>query len=518
MIITSKTSVQLRRLPSILSFQRAHTTSLKNPALLRFQAFINNDWTPAHSKATYPVIDPAHLVEIAKVPDMGTLDTRKAIQDAHAAQLEWSKKTGRERGEVLMKWYNLCMENKEDLAKLMTLECGKPYAESVGEITYGSSYIRWFAEEAPRTYGDVIPTNAPGRRLLSIRQPVGVVAAITPWNFPNAMITRKAAPAIAAGCSIVVKPSPETPLSALAMAYLAEKAGLPKGVLNIVTASKDNAKAVGDEMTGNSLVRKITFTGSTAVGKLLTAQAASSMKKVSMELGGNAPFIVFDDADLESAVTGCLASKFRNTGQTCVCANRIYVQSGVYDKFASLLAARIAKMKVGHGLDPEKYEFGPLITKQGFEKVKRHVDDAVSKGAKVLVGGKQHKLGKNFYEPTVLTGVTEGMEMVGEETFGPLAGLIKFETETEVIKAANDTPFGLAAYFYSASTSRIFRVSELLECGMVGVNTGIISTDCAPFGGIKESGLGREGGRTGIDEYLEVKYMCIGAIEETSPS
>ncbi|KAJ3146482.1 hypothetical protein HDU89_006164 [Geranomyces variabilis] len=488
-------------------------SSLSRSDLVKSEAYINGKWSAAQTGATYNVVDPALVKTVATVPDMTTADIRRAITAANDALGPWKAKTARERAVIMQKWFTLCMQNQEDLAKIMTVECGKPLAESRGEIAYGSSFIRWFAEEAPRTYGDVIPPPATGRRLLSIRQPVGVVAAITPWNFPNAMITRKAAPALAAGCTIVVKPSPETPLSALAIAMLGEEAGLPAGVFNVVTASKDNAVSIGNEMTANPLVRKITFTGSTAVGKALTAQAASTMKKVSMELGGNAPFIVFEDANLDAAVEGCIASKFRNTGQTCVCANRVYVHSSIYDAFASKLAARIRKMQVGHGLDKGS-EFGPLITQAGFDKVQRHVDDAVGKGAKVLVGGKPHKLGNYFFEPTVMTGVTGEMLMAREETFGPLAGLIRFETEKEVIDVANDTPFGLAGYFYSSDIARIFRVAEALEVGMVGINEGIISTDCAPFGGVKESGLGREGGRTGIDEYLETKYLCIGGVSE----
>ncbi|KAI8818111.1 succinate-semialdehyde dehydrogenase [NADP+] GabD [Fimicolochytrium jonesii] len=471
---------------------------------------------PEQSEAsdTYSVIDPAHLKPVASVPDMDTPDVKQAISLAHTAQKHWARKTARERATVLHKWYQLCMHNQSDLAKIMTIECGKPLAESMGEVAYGSSFLRWFAEEASRAYGDVIPENAKGRRLLAIKQPVGVVAAITPWNFPNAMIARKVAPAIAAGCSIIVKPSAETPLSALAMAYLGEEAGLPPGVFNVVTASKGSAKRIGNEMTENALVRKITFTGSTAVGKLLSKQAASTMKKVSMELGGNAPFIVFDDADIDAAVTGCIASKFRNTGQTCVCANRVFVHSKIYDTFAAKLSAKIREMEVGHGLEPGN-QFGPLITSDAFDKVVRHVEDAVGKGAKVLLGGKPHGLGGNFYEPTVLTGVTNEMLLAREETFGPVAGLIRFETESEVTKAANDTPFGLAAYFYTKDAGRIFRLSEALEYGIVGVNEGIVSTEVAPFGGIKESGLGREGSKYGMDDYMEIKYICIGGIKET---
>ncbi|TPX55106.1 hypothetical protein PhCBS80983_g05601 [Powellomyces hirtus] len=488
MLLARRCTAHMSRPLSASRILTRNLTGLKRNDLVKNSAYVGGKWIGAAEGATYDVVDPAHLKPVGKVPDMTTTDIKAAISAAHKAQISWKAKTGRERATVLHKWYQLCMEHQEDLAKIMTIECGKPLAEARGEVAYGSSFIRWFAEEAPRIYGDVIPQNAAGRRLMTIKQPVGVVAAITPWNFPNAMITRKAAPAIAAGCAIIVKPSPETPLSALAIAHLAEEAGLPAGVLNIVTASKDNAIAIGTEMTSNPLVRKITFTGSTAVGKTLTAQAAGTMKKVSMELGGNAPFIVFDDANVDAAVEGCIASKFRNTGQTCVCANRIYVQAGVYDEFSKKLATRLRKMNVGHGLETGN-EFGPLITLAGFRKVAKHVDDAVAKGAKVLVGGKPHRLGGHFYEPTVLTDVTKDMLMTQEETFGPLAGLIKFKTENEVIEAANDTPFGLAGYFYSSDIARIYRVSEALEVGMVGINEGIISTDCAPFGGIKESGL-----------------------------
>ncbi|KAJ3273233.1 hypothetical protein HK104_004306, partial [Borealophlyctis nickersoniae] len=486
------------------------------PSLLRSQAYIGGKWVSALSNKTYGVIDPATQKVLIEVPDMNAEDTRLAIHAATDALVGWKKQTARYRAQVLRRWYDLLMANQDDLARIMTLECGKPLAESQGEVAYGASFIQWFSEEAPRAYGDVIPPFSAGRRLLVVKQPVGVCGLITPWNFPIAMITRKAGAALAAGCSVVVKPASETPLSALAVAKLGEEAGVPPGVLNVVTTTKGkNTQEIGEELTTNPAVRKISFTGSTAVGKLLMKQAAGTVKKVSLELGGNAPFIVFNDADLDAAVDGCLNSKFRNTGQTCVCVNRIYVQSGVYSTFASKLAAAVSALKVGHGLDPG-VKIGPLITREGVEKVRRHVEDAVQKGAEMVTGGKPHEKGGNFWEPTVLTGVGKEAVVAREETFGPVAALFKFETEAEVIHQANATEFGLAGYFYSTSISRIFRVAEALEVGMVGVNEGLISTEVAPFGGIKESGLGREGSKYGMDEYMEEKYICVGGIGEDS--
>ncbi|KAI9098687.1 succinate-semialdehyde dehydrogenase [NADP+] GabD [Phlyctochytrium arcticum] len=492
----------------------SHSLSLKRPDLLQQKGFIGGQWVPARSGAVYDVIDPANVVPFASVPNMVAEDTADAISAAESAQKKWAQTTARQRANVLRKWYDLIHEHKQDLAQIITMESGKPLEEAIGEVSYGASFVQWFAEEAPRAYGDVIPTHAQGRRLLAIKQPIGVVGAITPWNFPNAMLTRKIAPAIAAGCSVVLKPSPETPLSALALARLGEEAGVPPGILNVVTASKDNSLLVGKELTGNPVVRKITFTGSTQVGRILAEQCAKHIKKMSLELGGNAAFIVFDDADIDAAVEGCIGSKYRNTGQTCVSANRIFVQAGVYDLFAEKLAKRLQSMPVGHGLD-KGVQIGPLITKAGWEKVLAHVNDAIEKGAVAITGGKPHGLGRQFFEPTILTGMNSNMDLSTEETFGPVAGLFKFETEEEVIARANDTPFGLASYFFSRDVGRIFRVSEALEAGMVGVNEGLISTEVAPFGGIKESGLGREGSKYGLEEYQEIKYICIGGVGES---
>ncbi|KNC96478.1 succinate-semialdehyde dehydrogenase [Spizellomyces punctatus DAOM BR117] len=500
--------------------QRGHShislrtiSGLQRADLFRDSAYIGGKWTVAESGAKHNVVDPANLEIVAAVPNMSSNDANVAIKHAQKAQAEWKRTTARQRANILRRWFDLLHANRDDLATIMTTECGKPLAEARGEVAYGASFIQWFAEEAPRAYGDIIPQHAVGRRLLAIKQPIGVVGAITPWNFPIAMVTRKVAPALAAGCSIVLKPAPETPLSALALARLAEEAGVPPGVFNVVTASKENTPEIGKELTTNSIVRKITFTGSTQVGKILAAQAASTVKRVSLELGGNAAFIVFDDADLDAAVEGCIASKYRNTGQTCVSANRIYVQAGIYDEFAERLAKRIRRMNVGHGLQAG-VDVGPLISKEGWEKVSRHVSDALSKGAVAIAGGKPHALGNHFYEPTVLTGLQKNMALIHEETFGPVAGLYKFETEAEVVELANDTPFGLAGYFFSRDVGRIFRVAESLEVGMVGVNEGMISTECAPFGGVKESGMGREGSKYGLEDYLEIKYICMGGIQE----
>jgi succinate-semialdehyde dehydrogenase/glutarate-semialdehyde dehydrogenase len=437
---------------------------------------------------------------------MGAAETRRAIEAANAACPAWRAKTAKERPNILRKWFNLMMENQEDLATIMTAEQGKPLAESKGEIAYGASFVEWFAEEAKRVYGDVIPGHQPDKRIVVTKEPIGVVAAITPWNFPNAMITRKCAPAMAAGCPVVVKPATQTPFSALALAELAERAGIPKGVFNVVTGS---AKDIGGEMTSNPIVRKLSFTGSTEIGKLLMSQCAATVKKTSMELGGNAPFIVFDDADLDAAVDGAIASKYRNTGQTCVCANRLLIQDGVYDEFARKLAAAVAKLKVGDGLKGETQQ-GPLIDMKAVEKVEEHIADAVKKGAKVVAGGKRHALGHSFFEPTILTGVTPKMAVAREETFGPVAPLFRFKTDAEAIQMANDTEFGLACYFYTRDLSRTWKVGEALEYGIVGINTGIISTEVAPFGGVKESGIGREGSKYGIEDFLEIKYMCMG--------
>ena len=482
---------------------------LKDPTLLRHHAYVHGQWIHADSGESFAVANPADGGVIARVASVGAAETRRAIKAAARALPAWRAKTAKERGALLKRWYDLILAASDDLAVLMTAEQGKPLAEARGEVTYGAAFIEWYAEEAKRVYGDIIPENAPGRRILATKEPIGVVAAITPWNFPNAMITRKCAPALAAGCTVVVKPGEDTPLSALALAELASRAGIPAGVFNILPTA--DYVAVGGELTANPIVRKLSFTGSTEVGKLLMKQCADTMKKVSFELGGNAPFIVFDDADLDAAVAGAMASKYRNTGQTCVCANRILVQDGVYDAFAAKLAEAVKKLVVGPGLKGETQQ-GPLINAQAVEKVERHVADALSKGAKVLLGGKRHALGGTFFEPTILTGVTADMLCAREETFGPVAPLFRFRTEDEAVHMANDTEFGLAAYFYSRDVGRCFRVSAALEYGIVGVNEGIISTEVAPFGGMKESGIGREGARHGIEEYLEVKYVCMGGL------
>ena len=475
--------------------------------LLREQAYVNGQWIEADDDARFAVTNPANGELIAEVASLGRVETARAIDAAQAALPAWRARTAKERSTILRRWYELIMANQEDLARLLSWEQGKPLAESRGEIAYGASFIEWFAEEAKRVYGDVIPHDKPGRRLVVIKQAIGVVAAITPWNVPNAMITRKVGPALAAGCTVVLKPASETPLSALALAALGERAGIPAGVLNIVPGTR--SREIGAELTGNPLVQKLSFTGSTGIGKLLMAQCAETIKKVSLELGGNAPFIVFDDADLDAAVQGALGSKFRNTGQTCVCTNRLLVQNGVYDEFARRLVAAVNALKVAPA-DDDGAQQGPLINAKAVAKVEEHIADAVAKGARVLAGGKPHALGGNFFEPTVLGEVTPEMLVARDETFGPLAPIFRFDTEEQAIAMANDTEFGLASYLYTRDLGRAWRVSEALEYGMVGVNEGLISTEVAPFGGIKQSGLGREGSRYGIDDYIEQKYMCLG--------
>ncbi|MFJ4156433.1 NADP-dependent succinate-semialdehyde dehydrogenase [Pseudomonas sp. NPDC090233] len=476
---------------------------LKDAQLFRQQAFINGEWLDADSGQTINVTNPATGEVIGTVPKMGTAETRRAIEAADKALPAWRALTAKERSNKLRRWFELMIENQDDLARLMTTEQGKPLAEAKGEIAYAASFIEWFAEEAKRVYGDTIPGHQPDKRLIVIKQPIGVTAAITPWNFPAAMITRKAGPALAAGCTMVLKPASQTPYSALALVELATRAGIPAGVLSVVTGS---AGEVGGELTGNSLVRKLSFTGSTEIGRQLMEECAKDIKKVSLELGGNAPFIVFDDADLDKAVEGAIISKYRNNGQTCVCANRIYVQDGVYDAFAEKLAAAVAKLKIGNGLE-DGTTTGPLIDGKAVAKVQEHIEDAVSKGAKVLSGGKI--IEGNFFEPTILVDVPKTAAVAKEETFGPLAPLFRFKDEAEVIAMSNDTEFGLASYFYARDMSRVFRVAEALEYGMVGINTGLISNEVAPFGGIKASGLGREGSKYGIEDYLEIKYLCI---------
>jgi succinate-semialdehyde dehydrogenase/glutarate-semialdehyde dehydrogenase len=482
---------------------------LKDARLFRQQAYVDGAWVDADSRRTLDVTDPATGAAIGAVPDMGVAETRRAIDAAAAAFPAWSARTAKERAAVMRRWFELMHQNVEDLALLMTTEQGKPLAEAKGEIAYAASFLEWFGEEAKRAYGDTIPSYNADRRVVVIKQAVGVVACITPWNFPAAMITRKAGPAIAAGCTVVLKPAKQTPFSALALAELGERAGLPKGVLNIVTAR--DARAVGEELTTNPTVRKVSFTGSTEVGKVLLRQAASTVKKVSMELGGNAPFIVFDDADLDAAVAGAMLSKFRNTGQTCVCANRIYVQDGVYDAFAAKLADAVRRLKVARGTEPGAAQ-GPLIDEAALAKVEEHVADALAKGGAVAVGGRRHALGGTFYEPTVVTGATAAMKFATEETFGPVAPLFRFRDEAEAIRLANETEFGLASYFYGRDIGRVWRVAEGLDYGMVGINTGIIATEVAPFGGTKESGLGREGSKYGLDEFLEVKALHMAGI------
>ena len=481
---------------------------LNDPRLFRERCYVDGAWIDAANRKTIAVTDPATGEVVGTVPSLGTEEVRRAIEAADAALPAWRAKTAKERSAILRRWFDLVMEAQDDLAYLMTREQGKPLAESKGEVAYGASFIEWFAEEAKRIYGDVIPQTVGSRRILVLKQPVGVCAAITPWNFPIAMITRKCAPGLAAGCTIVVKPASATPFSALALAELAERAGVPKGVFNVVTGS---ASGIGTELCTNKKVRKVSFTGSTEVGKILLKQCADTVKRVSMELGGHAPFIVFDDADLDKAVEGAIACKFRNAGQTCVCTNRIYVQSGVWDAFSAKFASAVAKLKVGSGLEGGT-TIGPLIDEKAVEKVEEHVADALAKGAKVTAGGKRHARGGAFYEPTVLSGCDASMRISHEETFGPVAPLFRFETEAEAIALANDSDVGLAGYFYSRDLGRVFRVAEALEVGLLGVNDGVIATEVAPFGGVKESGLGREGSKYGIEEYLEVKYVSLGGI------
>ncbi|MBY5402191.1 NADP-dependent succinate-semialdehyde dehydrogenase [Rhizobium leguminosarum] len=481
---------------------------LQDPSLFRQAALVGDNWIEADPNNAIEVNNPATGEIIGRVPKLGAAETRTAIEAARMAQKGWAARTAKDRCAVLRKWYELMIENKDDLGRILTLEQGKPLAEATGEIVYGASFIEWFAEEGRRIYGDLIPGHQPDKRIMVMKQPIGVVAAITPWNFPNAMITRKAGPAFAAGCAMVLKPASQTPFSAIAIAILAERAGLPKGLFSVVTGS---AAAIGAEMTSNPVVRKLTFTGSTEIGTELYKQSAPTIKKLGLELGGNAPFIVFDDADLDAAIEGALIAKYRNNGQTCVCANRIYVQDGVYDAFAEKLAVAVARLKIGNGFD-EGVILGPLIDKAALAKVEEHIADALGKGARILQGGKRHALGGTFFEATILGDVTKDMAVAREETFGPLAPLFRFKNEADVIEQANDTEFGLASYFYAKDLARVFRVAEALEYGMVGVNTGLISTAEAPFGGVKLSGLGREGSKYGIEEFTEIKYVCLGGI------
>ena len=483
---------------------------LQDPKLFRQQCYVDGHWLDARSGRAIDVVNPADGQTIGTVPAFSGAETRAAIEAANRAFPAWRAKTAKERAVILRKWYDLMMANQEDLAIIMTAEQGKPMAESRGEIAYGGSFIEWFAEEGKRAYGDVIPQPLSDRRIVVTKEPIGVVGMITPWNFPNAMITRKAGPALAAGCTVIARPATATPFSALALCELGERAGIPPGVFNVITGPSGE---VGGEITANPIVRKLSFTGSTEVGKILLQQCAHTVKRVSMELGGNAPFIVFDDADMDSAISGAIASKYRNTGQTCVCANRFLVQGGVYDSFAEKLAEASSKLVVGPGLEGETQQ-GPLIDAAAVAKVEEHIQDAVDKGATVIQGGKRHPLGGNFFEPTVIANVNTQMKVAREETFGPLAPLFRFETDDEAVQLANDTEFGLAAYFYSRDIGRIWRVAEQLEYGIVGINTGIISTEVAPFGGMKESGIGREGSHYGLDEFMEVKYMCMGDIDK----
>jgi len=484
--------------------------NLERKDLLRNKAYVNGVWVDANDKATYPVTNPYNDEVIAELPDLGVEETRDAIEQSEIAFQDWKATTATERSIILRKWHDLMMLHKEDLGKILTLEQGKPLKEAMGEIAYGASFIEWFAEEGKRTYGDIIPGHGRDKRIITIKQPVGVVAAITPWNFPNAMITRKAGPALAAGCTFIVKPAKNTPLSALAIAVLAEEAGIPPGVFNVITSNRSSV--IGDELTSNPVIKKLSFTGSTEVGKVLIKKCADTVKKVSMELGGNAPFIVFDDADIDKAVEGAMASKFRNAGQTCVCTNRIFVQSGVYEEFTTKLKTAVANLQLGNGM-VDGVVVGPLIDQNAVAFVEGLVNDAKTKGAKVAQGGSRSSIGANFYEPTVLLDVDTSMDVHKEEIFGPVAPVFKFQTVSEVIEMANDTPFGLAAYFFGRDYALIWKVAEALEYGMVGINTGMISTTLAPFGGIKESGFGREGSKYGIDEYLEIKYMCFGEVK-----
>jgi succinate-semialdehyde dehydrogenase/glutarate-semialdehyde dehydrogenase len=479
---------------------------LKDPKLFRTQCYIDGQWVGGSKD--FPVVNPATGSTLGTVPRLGAEETRRAIDAAERAWPAWRARTGKERAAILRKWFELMMANQEDLAQILTAEQGKPLAEARGEIAYGASFIEWFAEEAKRVYGDTIPSPWADKRIVVIKQPIGVAALITPWNFPNAMITRKAGPALASGCPVLIKPAGQTPYSALAMAELGERAGIPKGVLNVITG---DSKAIGAELCANPKVRKLSFTGSTETGRVLMRQSADTIKKLSLELGGNAPFIVFDDADLDAAVEGAIASKYRNTGQTCVCANRLLVQDAVYDAFAEKLSTAVKKLTPAPGTDAKATQ-GPLIDDRAVEKVESHIADAIAKGAKVLLGGKRHALGGRFFEPTILTEVTPQMAVAREETFGPVAPLFRFGTEADAITLANDTEFGLAAYFYGRDVGRIWRVAEALEYGIVGINTGLISTEVAPFGGVKESGLGREGSKYGLEEFLEIKYLCMGGI------
>ena len=485
------------------------TFSLQDADLLRQQAFIGGRWCDADNGATFDVTNPATGETLATVPKMGAAETRRAIEAAKNAWAAWRRTPAKDRSALLRRWNDLIVENVDDLGKLMTAEQGKPLAEAKGEVLYAASFIEWFAEEAKRVYGDTIPSPWNDRRLVVIKEPIGVCAAITPWNFPAAMITRKAGPALASGCTMVAKPAESTPLSALALAVLAERAGIPAGVFNVLTGDPRN---IGGEMTSNPDVRKVTFTGSTEVGRILIKQSADTIKKLSLELGGNAPFIVFDDADLDAAVEGAIVSKYRNAGQTCVCANRLIIQSGVYDAFAEKLVAAVKELKVGNGLEPDVLQ-GPLIDQSAVEKVEDHIQDAVLNGARILLGGKRHALGQTFFEPTVLADVTPKMKVAREETFGPLAPLFRFERDEDAIHLANDTEFGLASYFYSRDVGRIWRAAESLESGIVGINTGLISNEVAPFGGVKQSGLGREGSYLGMEEFVEVKYLCFGGLD-----
>jgi succinate-semialdehyde dehydrogenase/glutarate-semialdehyde dehydrogenase len=484
--------------------------TLKDQNLLRRQAWVDGQWTDARSGKTITVTNPADGSTVGHVPSLSADETRSAIAAAEKAFDGWRRRTAKERSAILMKWYALMMEHQEDLALILTTEQGKPLAEAKGEIAYAASFVQWFAEEAKRVYGDTIPSASTDQRILVIRQPIGVCAAVTPWNFPAAMITRKAAPALAAGCTMVVKPASQTPLTALALAELARRAQIPAGVLNVITGS---ASIIGKELTGNPVVRKLSFTGSTEVGRQLMAECAETIKKISLELGGNAPFIVFDDADLDKAVEGAMISKYRNSGQTCVCANRLFVQAGVYDDFAKRLVAAVEKLKVGNGLEPGVQQ-GPLIDQAALDKVSHHIEDALAGGATLLTGGKPHTLGGTFFQPTVLANVNADMSVAVNETFGPVAPLIHFDDEDDAVRMANNTIFGLAAYFYARDMGRIFRVAEALEYGMVGINTGLISTEVAPFGGVKQSGIGREGSKYGIDEYVEMKYLCLAGIDD----
>jgi succinate-semialdehyde dehydrogenase / glutarate-semialdehyde dehydrogenase len=489
--------------------QRKKTMSLANQKLLRNTAFIDGQWISAENNATFIVTNPADGREIITVANMGASETRTAIEAANKAWPAWRALTGKQRSVILRRWFELIMENMEDLARFISLEQGKPMPESLGEVAYGASFVEWFAEEAKRIYGDTIPGHAPDKRIVVIKQPIGVVAAITPWNFPIAMITRKCAPALAVGCPVIIKPAPDTPLSALALAHLAEEAGFPAGIFNVLPTTR--TEEVGEILTSSPVVRKLSFTGSTRVGQLLMRQCSNTIKKLSLELGGNAPFIVFDDANLDEAVAGAMISKYRNTGQTCVCANRLLVQSGIYDAFVKKLTESVEALKVGPALSGDVTQ-GPLINDNALTKVKEHIEDAVAKGARIVTGGKPHKLGGTFFQPTILADVSTKMKLAQEETFGPVAPVFKFETEQEAIDLANDTEVGLAAYFYSENMRRIWRVAEALEVGMVGINDGLISTEVAPFGGVKMSGLGREGSKYGCDEFLEMKYLCFGGI------